>query len=700
MTSNMSLTGDVGISPVLLQAISLKSSESQPDRLSLRQDSALVMERQQQQQQQQESSKVVSHLLQGMNEPVSALLSSSAPLGTATSELQRERGVGGKPEEVLLNASIQERLATQLALKQARVVTAATVGGSPGADVSMVNVLTALASQHRRASVKHEEPETTFTSILQPHTPTTAPAITTVTTSTPAAAADVVVRTSSDSGDERSQPQIIIYYNNGSGSVPSPANDVIVGEVEGDVGVQRSVQNYRVVMHHGEMVAGGPTVTTLSDPAVHMITEAAAATAAVTGGETCGTFVAPDSSNSSETLMGNCPVCGDKLSGYHYGVFTCESCKGFFKRTVQNKKSFLCHKQGNCEVNVFNRKKCPACRFTKCLQAGMKLEAIRQDRTRGGRSSYDGCSPHNKPRPSSLQKKVKRPSGPVVREEGNGCPEVVSPLPEVQLVGAKEEGKGHRQLVAILNHSNMHGQQVADGQGKRVPELLTDIMNLEALLTDDDIPQEGAEGDDPTEEQALYNHLMQLTELRLYKLVRWARNLPQFGAISTDDQILLLQNCWSDLLALGVCWRSVGTPGVLSISATRSIAPEQAEALGFGDVVSRLMSITQSLRNLHVDQYEYVALKVLLLITPDVKGLKEPGKIHEYQEKLSDALMEYTASHYLHLPSKLGEMLLRLPELARVSFLAKEILLLALPPSSSSCGLLVELLKGENAVKE
>lgn len=35
-----------------------------------------------------------------------------------------------------------------------------------------------------------------------------------------------------------------------------------------------------------------------------------------------------------------CPICGDKVSGYHYGLLTCESCKGFFKRTVQNKKVY------------------------------------------------------------------------------------------------------------------------------------------------------------------------------------------------------------------------------------------------------------------------------------------------------------------------------------------------------------------------
>ncbi len=28
-----------------------------------------------------------------------------------------------------------------------------------------------------------------------------------------------------------------------------------------------------------------------------------------------------------EDLEEMCPVCGDKVSGYHYGLLTCESCK-------------------------------------------------------------------------------------------------------------------------------------------------------------------------------------------------------------------------------------------------------------------------------------------------------------------------------------------------------------------------------------
>lgn len=30
-----------------------------------------------------------------------------------------------------------------------------------------------------------------------------------------------------------------------------------------------------------------------------------------------------------------CAVCSDYASGYHYGVWSCEGCKAFFKRSIQ-----------------------------------------------------------------------------------------------------------------------------------------------------------------------------------------------------------------------------------------------------------------------------------------------------------------------------------------------------------------------------
>ena len=82
----------------------------------------------------------------------------------------------------------------------------------------------------------------------------------------------------------------------------------------------------------------------------------------------------PDTKECIEEL---CPVCGDKVSGYHYGLLTCESCKGFFKRTVQNKKVYTCVAERSCHTDKTQRKRCPFCRFLKCLEVGMKLEGKR-----------------------------------------------------------------------------------------------------------------------------------------------------------------------------------------------------------------------------------------------------------------------------------------------------------------------------------
>ena len=79
--------------------------------------------------------------------------------------------------------------------------------------------------------------------------------------------------------------------------------------------------------------------------------------------------------------LGSCDICGDKGSGYHYSVYSCEGCKGFFKRTVQKDLQYKCRGYQQCVINKLTRNQCQYCRFQKCMMAGMKREAVREDRT-------------------------------------------------------------------------------------------------------------------------------------------------------------------------------------------------------------------------------------------------------------------------------------------------------------------------------
>uniref|UniRef100_A0A665VD20 Retinoic acid receptor RXR n=1 Tax=Echeneis naucrates TaxID=173247 RepID=A0A665VD20_ECHNA len=77
-----------------------------------------------------------------------------------------------------------------------------------------------------------------------------------------------------------------------------------------------------------------------------------------------------------------CVICGDRSSGKHYGVYSCEGCKGFFKRTVRKDLSYTCRDNKECLVDKRQRNRCQYCRYQKCLAMGMKREAVQEERQR------------------------------------------------------------------------------------------------------------------------------------------------------------------------------------------------------------------------------------------------------------------------------------------------------------------------------
>lgn len=64
------------------------------------------------------------------------------------------------------------------------------------------------------------------------------------------------------------------------------------------------------------------------------------------------------------------------VKGKHYGVHSCEGCKGFFKRTVRKDLSYTCRDQKDCVVDKRQRNRCQYCRYQKCLATGMRREGM------------------------------------------------------------------------------------------------------------------------------------------------------------------------------------------------------------------------------------------------------------------------------------------------------------------------------------
>ncbi|XP_069121621.1 uncharacterized protein [Argopecten irradians] len=78
--------------------------------------------------------------------------------------------------------------------------------------------------------------------------------------------------------------------------------------------------------------------------------------------------------------FGNCKICTGKAMGVHYGTATCEGCKAFFKRWMDREKTLTCYFGGNCVITPDTRHCCKGCRFRKCKENGMSIEAIKMGR--------------------------------------------------------------------------------------------------------------------------------------------------------------------------------------------------------------------------------------------------------------------------------------------------------------------------------
>ncbi|XP_068603935.1 hepatocyte nuclear factor 4-gamma [Brachionichthys hirsutus] len=81
-------------------------------------------------------------------------------------------------------------------------------------------------------------------------------------------------------------------------------------------------------------------------------------------------------------VSSNCAICGDKATGKHYGASSCDGCKGFFRRSIRKNHIYTCRFSRQCIVDKDKRNQCRFCRLNKCFRAGMKKEAVQNERDR------------------------------------------------------------------------------------------------------------------------------------------------------------------------------------------------------------------------------------------------------------------------------------------------------------------------------
>ncbi|XP_028817587.1 estrogen-related receptor gamma [Denticeps clupeoides] len=301
-----------------------------------------------------------------------------------------------------------------------------------------------------------------------------------------------------------------------------------------------------------------------------------------------------------------CLVCGDFASGYHYGVASCEACKAFFKRTIQGNIEYSCPVMNDCEITKRRRKSCQACRFQKCLRAGMMKEGVRMDRVRGGRQKY------------------KR------RVDANMSLYIKSPYSHPNK----------------LNRNKVISQLLMSEPAPlcAIPDSSVVDCDLRALLT-----------------------LCDLLNRELLVLIGWAKHIPGFSALSLVDQMSLLQGGWMETLVLSVMSRSLGCTDRLVFADNLRLDENQCCAAGLSDLYTALRQLSNKYRQMGLSPEEVVTLKAMALANSDADNLESTEALQRFQDGLHEALQEYESVQHPAEPHRLGKLLMTLPLLRQTA---------------------------------
>ncbi|XP_055541787.1 nuclear receptor subfamily 2 group E member 1-like isoform X1 [Wyeomyia smithii] len=368
-----------------------------------------------------------------------------------------------------------------------------------------------------------------------------------------------------------------------------------------------------------------------------------------------------------------CKVCGDRASGKHYGVPSCDGCRGFFKRSIRRYNlnlEYVCKEGGKCVVDVSRRNQCQACRFAKCLQANMRREAVQHERAPRNCAPFSAINGIN---PSDFYA-----SRPFTIPQTN----LFFPLPLHITASSAFTPMDQTRYMQHYGGTTMfdHFPPTAFGASAipSVPNLkpsadkslsetifskitgdmtplqsppvhsISSILNSGSVVAKENevssseesvgLPSAPSATNEKTESDILFETAAKL----LFLAVKWAKSVPSFLQLPVTDQKVLLEESWAELFV---------------ITSAQWGLPIDAEFIARNPSACRLQAAIQQFTAARVDYREAACLKALILFRSDHPNLYSTHEILLLQDQTIGLLHEKCGG------VRLGHLLLLLPSI-------------------------------------
>nr|XP_020464472.1 oxysterols receptor LXR-alpha [Monopterus albus] len=300
-------------------------------------------------------------------------------------------------------------------------------------------------------------------------------------------------------------------------------------------------------------------------------------------------------------MLGNevCSVCGDKASGFHYNVLSCEGCKGFFRRSVIKSAQYTCKNNGRCEMDMYMRRKCQQCRLRKCREAGMLEQCVL----------------------SEEQIRLKKMKKQQEEETARTSTVVTLTPPQEAATLDPQQQEMIEKLVAMQKQCNK--RSFLDRPKVTPWPQSQDPQNREVR-------------------QQRFAHFTELAIMSVQEIVDFAKQLPGFLELTREDQIALLKTSTIEIMLLETSRRY--NPAIDSITFLKDFSYNKEDFAKAGlqfEFINPIFEFSKGMNDLHLDEAEYALLIAINIFSADRPNVQDHDLVERLQQPYVDALRSY-----------------------------------------------------------